>query len=110
MSAILASELINLANDHSQPISEAMLIADCKVCVRSVKLSECTITRNTQVQYDCPRCQSILLIISPLMSEAKPWPGRGYRLCGFLFRNAVDIHYGNLRFDRSPNALAKEGE
>lgn len=92
------------------PYNDRDIVADCMKCAKPIILSLCKVQGKNETEYVCPRCKSILIIISKADPKATPWPGRGYRFGRFTLRNAVDLRvttYNNvtLLIPRARSAL-----
>lgn len=108
---VLASDVINQANQAGLKITDDVLLATCPACGQ-VPLSSCEVSGTKDTKYVHPPCGQTLVIIGVPNPDDQPWPGRGYRIGDFVLRNAVDIVIAvpgatRLKFNTSPHALAE---
>lgn len=105
MTTILASDVINQANNGQPPVSDNEIIAACPSCGQ-VPLSACQVAQSAETTYTHMKCGNVLLVIGPPNPDGRPWPGRGYRLGDFVLRNPVDMFFNGVKVPASPHALA----
>lgn len=105
---IRACDVLNQAlPDNSPPLNDNEIEAQCSTC-GSVRLGDSVVSGGAEPQYTCTKCGSVLVVIGQPNPDGQPWPGRGYRLKGFVVRNAVDLTFRGVLIPSSPNALAPE--
>lgn len=87
----------------------------CSMCKTEQTLGESMIeSQGDETQYRCKNgCQHIV-IVSPATPDAKPWPGRGYRMNDYVIRNISDlfIRIGDrdLVLEARPHSLDPEND
>ena len=76
-------------------ITDAELSAVCPGCTMPGALDRCTIGQvAAETRYSCPDCGTVLVAVGqPDKPGAPPSPVKGYKLGGFVIRNACDLRF-----------------
>jgi hypothetical protein len=86
---ITVSDVFNrgvLEGEH--PLTDAEVTAYCVRCNVSVPLTHCTVSDGPQTVYIHPPCDGTLVVIEAADTGSTSMPARGYRIGGFVVRNA----------------------
>jgi hypothetical protein len=74
------------------PFDDEWMFTACPQCGAAQSLGACSIRpEGPDTHYLCKNGCQDLVIVSRAQNGAEPWPGRGYRLGGYVVRNAVEL-------------------
>ena len=76
------------------PFDDEWMFTACPRCGSAQSLGSCTIrSEGDDTCYPCKNGCQDLVIVSPAVGDddARPWPGRGYRIGDHVVRNAVEV-------------------